>query len=330
MGTLLSLVVPALNEADNVPGLLHRADLIAAELGEVQMELVVVDDGSTDDTSALLTAAEGHPYDLRVVRLARNFGSHAAISAGLRECRGDCAVVLGADAQEPSSLVHEFLDLWRAGNEVVWGVRRSRASRGFLAESASKLFSFLFTRYAGLENYPAEGPSGVLVGRQVIDDLNGLDEINRNVLALIAWLGYDQVVCYYDQLPRAHGDSRWTTTKMVKLAVDSLIQFSSMPLRACTFGGIGIAMIGVLYALVLVGRGIAGVSTPSGWPTLLVVVLVLGGTQLIVVGIVGEYLWRAVEQVRGRPLFVVRSRHFRAAGTVTSAPLAGTADREDE
>jgi dolichol-phosphate mannosyltransferase len=138
------------------------------------------------------------------------------------------------------------------------------------------------------------------------------------------------VVCYYDQLPRAHGDSRWTTTKMVKLAVDSLIQFSSMPLRACTFGGIAVALMGVLYAAVLIGRGIAGVSTPSGWPTLLVVVLVLGGTQLIVVGIVGEYLWRAVEQVRGRPLFVVRSRHFRAAGVVSTPPLDAGPDRETE
>jgi glycosyltransferase involved in cell wall biosynthesis len=327
--TTLSLIVPALNEADNVPGLLARVDLVAAELPGVRVELVVVDDGSTDDTVERLRAAVGHAFDLRVVRLARNFGSHAAISAGLRECVGDCAIVLGADAQEPSSLVHEFLGLWREGNDVVWGVRRSRASRGLVSETASRLFSFLFSRYAGLENYPAEGPSGFLVSRQVIDELNGLDEVNRNVLALVAWLGYDQVVCYYDQLPRAHGESRWTTTKMVKLAVDSLIQFSSMPLRACTFGGIAVAFLGVLYAGVLVGRALLGVSTPSGWPTLLVVVLILGGTQLIVVGIVGEYLWRAVEQVRGRPLFVVRSRHFRAAGEVMPVPPDTPTEQEN-
>lgn len=327
MGDLLSLVVPALNEADNVAGLLRRVDEMVDQVPDLAVELVVVDDGSSDDTVARLLAAGPQRFDLRVTRLARNFGSHAAISAGLRDSRGDCAIVLGADAQEPTTLVAEFVSLWRQGNDVVWGVRRSRVRRGLLSEAASRTFSFLFARYAGLENYPAEGPSGVLVSRAVIDELNGLDEINRNVLALIAWLGFDQVVCYYDQLPREHGESRWTTTKMVKLAVDSLIQFSSMPLRACTFGGLAVALLGVVYATVLIVRASVGVSTPSGWPTLLVVVLVLGGTQLLVVGIVGEYLWRAVEQVRGRPLFVVRSRDFRAAARSVGHVRDGQEDR---
>ena len=148
-------------------------------------------------------------------------------------------MVFGADLQEPPSLLAEFLDHWEAGNQVVWGVRRTRTGRSWANELASKTFSVLFTRYAKLANYPPEGPSGVLVDRCVIDELAQLPERNRNVLALIAWLGFTQTRVDYDQVARKHGQSRWTKRKMVKLAVDSLIQFSSMPLRACTFTGIG-------------------------------------------------------------------------------------------
>ena len=159
----------------------------------------------------------------------------------------------------------------------------------------------------------------MLVDRAVIDELNGLEESNRNVMALVAWLGFNQTRVLYDQLPRQHGESRWTRRKMVKLAVDSLVQFSSMPLRACTFTGLGVACSRPrLRGLMLVVRSVLGVHTPSGWPTILVVVLVLGGIQLTVIGVMGEYVWRAVEETRRRPLYVVRgvthSRH-EVAGT---------------
>ena len=304
---LVSLVVPALDEAANVPGLLIRLEQCRRANPSFDFELVLVDDGSQDGTADALLAVAGPSSGVRVVQLARTFGSHAAISAGLRECAGACAIVLGADAQEPIELVQQFLGEWRSGHEVVWGVRRQRAGRSWRSELPSKAFSALFSRFAGLDHYPAEGPSGVLVDRCVIDEVNQLKERNRNVLALIAWVGHRQTRVAYDQLPRQHGQSRWTTAKMVKLAVDSLIQFSSMPLRLCTFLGLLTAMAGVSYAAVLVLRSAMGVATPSGWPTILVVVLVLGGMQLAVMGVMGEYLWRAVEEVRQRPLYVVRS-----------------------
>lgn len=317
---LVSVVVPALNEAENVQSLISRLVDLQSELASLDFELVVVDDGSVDRTAALVH--ELAPADLPVttVELARSFGSHHAITAGLRACRGDCAIVLGADGQEPTSLVSEFLALWRSGSDVVWGIRKNRA-RGLRHELPSKLFSHLFTRYADLANYPAEGPSGVLLDRAVIDELNQLEESNRNVLALVAWLGFRQSRVLYEQLPREHGESRWTRRKMIKLAIDSLIQFSHMPLRACTFTGIGVAVVGLIYAAFLVARSFAGVDTPSGWPTILVVVLVLGGIQLTVIGIMGEYLWRAVEEVRRRPLYVVReTRH-------SGPTVRGRADR---
>ena len=302
---LVSIVVPALNEFDNVPAVLARmVDLGVAHPG-YDFELVLVDDGSSDGTAdrAIADAPPGVP--VTVVQLSRSFGSHQAITAGLRRTSGACAIVLGADIQEPPELITEFLTNWEQGSDVVWGVRRTRV-RSWRSELPSRLFSYLFTKYADLADYPPEGPSGMLVDRAVLDELNRLEESNRNVMALVAWLGFHQTRVLYDQLPRQHGETRWTRRKMVKLAVDSLVQFSSMPLRACTFTGLGVAALGLVYAIALTVRGLLGVATPSGWPTILVVVLVLGGIQLMVIGVMGEYLWRAVEETRRRPLYVVR------------------------
>jgi dolichol-phosphate mannosyltransferase len=266
----------------------------------------VVDDGSTDGTGDRLRSLATEQDRVTVIRLARSFGSHYAISAGLARCSGDCAVVFGADLQEPPSLLSDFLVRWEQGADVVWGVPQGRVGRSMSRDLASRAFSALFSRFANLANYPPEGPSGVLLDRCVIDEVGRLRESNRNVLALIAWLGFTQVRVDYHQVDRVHGTSRWTRRKMVKLAVDSLIQFSSMPLRLCTTIGASIATAGLVYAIVLVIRSLLGVSTPSGWPTVLVTVLVLGGAQLGVIGVIGEYLWRAVEEARSRPLYVVR------------------------
>lgn len=303
---LISIIVPALNEADNVQGLVDRFGDIAAAHGDYDFELVLVDDGSTDGTADLLLQAADPSSRVTAIRLSRRFGSHYAISAGFDACVGDAAIVLGADLQEPPSLIADFIAGWESGSDVVWGVRRTRAGRSLVQEMFSKSFSLLFTRYAKLENYPAEGPSGVLVTRLVLTELARLPERNRNVLALIAWLGFTQTRVDYDQTARAHGESRWTRRRMLQLAVDSLIQFSSMPLRLCTFTGIGVAFVGMLYALYLVVQVFVGVDTPPGWSTVIVLVLLLGGLQLTVMGVMGEYLWRAVEETRSRPLFVVR------------------------
>jgi dolichol-phosphate mannosyltransferase len=302
---LVSIVIPALNEHENVPGLVDRVADLRSQHPSYDFELVLVDDGSTDGTAQRLLDTAPLGLAVSVVQLSRSFGSHQAISAGMRRASGDAAIVLGADIQEPPELVADFIAAWEGGSDVVWGVRRTR-TRSWRSELPSKAFSYLFTKYADLADYPPEGPSGLLIDRMVIDELNRLEERNRNVLALVAWLGFRQTRVLYDQLPRVHGESRWTRRKMVKLAVDSLIQFSSMPLRACTFTGLGVAFLGVAYAILLVARSLVGVNTPSGWPTLLVVVLLLGGIQLAVIGVMGEYVWRAVEETRRRPLYVVR------------------------
>lgn len=315
---LVSVIVPALNEAQNVPGLLKRFGQFSIDNPRYDFELVLVDDGSTDGTADLVVDLASADDRVTVIQLSRSFGSHYAISAGMARCGGDCAIVLGADLQEPPSLLQDFIAHWENGSEVVWGVRRSRVGRSGPQEFVSKAFSSIFTRYANLTNYPPEGPSGVLIDRCVIDELAQLSERNRNVFALIAWLGYTQTRVEYDQIARAHGKSRWTRRKMIKMAADSFLQFSSMPLRLCSLIGAIVATAGLLYALLLVIRSVSGVTTPSGWPTVLVVMLVLGGTQLTLMGIMGEYLWRAVEETRARPVYVVRD--VRVAGADPSTP----------
>jgi dolichol-phosphate mannosyltransferase len=322
---LVSILVPALNESDNVPGLLERFGQFSVRHPDHDFELVLVDDGSTDGTADRLL--ELAPPDSRItaVRLSRSFGSHYAISAGLPRCSGDCAVVFGADLQEPPSLLADFLKKWEEGDDVVWGVRRTRTGRSALLEFASKTFTSSFTRYAGLSNYPPEGPSGVLLDRIVMEEVQRLPERNRNILALIAWLGFTQSRVEYDQEARRHGRSRWTTRKMIKLAIDSWIQFTSLPLRLSSFVGVTVAFLGLIYAIVLVIRSLLGVSTPAGWATVIVIVLVLGGTQLTMVGVMGEYLWRSVEESRGRPLYVVRD--VRVAGSEAAAANGKTRRR---
>jgi polyisoprenyl-phosphate glycosyltransferase len=315
---LISVVVPALNEAQHVPHLLKRVAHFGIDFPEYEFELVLVDDGSADGTADLVLQLAAPDDRVTVVRLARSFGSHYAISAGLTQAAGDCAVVFGADLQEPPSLLADFIAHWENGSDVVWGVRRSRSGRSALHELVSRSFSAVFARYANLANYPPEGPSGVLMDRCVIDEVGRLREHNRNVLALVAWLGFTQTRVDYDQQARRFGESRWTRRKMMKLAVDSMIQFSSMPMRLFSFTGLAVAAIGLVYALVLVARSLAGVTTPAGWPTVIVLVLVLGGLQLTVIGIMGEYLWRGVEETRGRPLYVVRD--VRVAGRAKNAP----------
>lgn len=301
----VSIVVPIYNESENANALANRFGELSSLFEDVDFEFITVDDGSTDGGVDLLRSRVGADLDLTVVELSRNFGSHQAVTAGLDHAQGDCAVVIGADLQEPVVLIRHFIEEWRNGYDVVWGVRERRAQEG-LGTSLSKLFSRLFHRYSEIKSYPAEGPSGVLASRVVLDRLREMRERNRNVYGLIAWLGFRSIEVRYNQQARAAGKSKWTKRGLLRLAVDSFVQFSSTPLKFATGIGAITATLGFIYALVLGLRAIWIGTAPEGWTTVTVLVLVLGGIQLLMIGVIGEYLWRATDEARQRPRYVVK------------------------
>lgn len=303
---LLSLIVPAFNERESVADIIGFYREIRMIHTDLQFELIVVDDGSSDGTAEALEALVTIDDDVRILTLSRNFGSHAAITAGFAYALGEAALTLSADRQEPLESIGAFIDEWRAGGEIVWGLRSVRSTRRGLTESFATAFSRVFQSNSDVPTYPRDGPSQILVGRGVLDTLNAMPELNRNVLAMAAWVGFDQRKIYFQQLPRPHGVSKWTTRKKMKLVVDSFVEFSHAPLEWIAWVGLGVGALGALSLISSLVLVFTPASDGSGVALISGLVLAVGGMNLVALGVLGEYVWRAGDDARGRPVFVVK------------------------
>ncbi len=302
----LSFVLPAYCEADNLPKLLPRL-LAQAELCD-ELEIIVVDDHSHDRTFAVLREWGAKDPRIKALRLARNSGSHMAILCGLSTATGDVAVVLAADGQDPPEFTPELLDAWRKGHHVVWAVRSAREGETATTRLFSRLYYATMNRWSSVRLPPA-GADFLLLDKRVIKALVEIPERNTSLLALITWLGFSQTELPYVKEARASGRSKWTFRKKVRLAVDSLLGFSTAPLRLATsvglaFGGAGFLYAGALFVNKVSGGALFGDTSTEGWNALMIVVLVSSGMTMTMLGVVGEYLWRALEEVRGRPRFL--------------------------
>jgi polyisoprenyl-phosphate glycosyltransferase len=302
----LTVVTPAFNEAANLPLLYDRLRGVLDNI-PIPWEWRIVDDHSCDRTFAVISEMASSDARVQGVRLARNSGSHLAVTCGLTQALGDCAVIMAADLQDPPELLPDLLSHWRKGAQVVWAVRQGREGERASTVTFSRLYYFLMRHVAGLHTMPARGADFFLLDRAVLDALRSFSESNTTLLGLITWMGFRQTEVSYVKEARVHGKSGWNLSKKIKLVVDSLTAFSFLPVRFMSALGITVALVGFLYALVVLANALFGAPV-GGWTSLMIVVLVLGGIQLTMMGVLGEYLCRALDEARKRPRFLIEAR----------------------
>jgi glycosyltransferase involved in cell wall biosynthesis len=322
---LLSVVAPVYNEEQTIEEF-HRR--VVAALGELPFELVLVDDGSTDSTAPLLHDLAERDRRVRVVSLSRNFGHQAALTAGLDHARGDAVVMLDADLQDPPELIPRMLEEWRRGTDVVYAVRRLRPGETRLKLSTARWFYRLFSRLAQID-LEQEAGDFRLLDRRALDALNSMRERNRFLRGMTVWVGFTQTAVPYDRDPRFAGVTKYSGRRMIRFSLDAISSFSNVPLQMATLLGFlfsGIAFLGIPVAI---GFRIAGQFVP-GITTVLLVMLLLGGIQLITVGLIGEYLGRVYDEVKRRPLYVVRDRRNIPLDEGGESVPIGRAVAEDE
>ncbi|MEO0397123.1 MAG: glycosyltransferase family 2 protein [Cyanobacteria bacterium P01_A01_bin.137] len=303
-GPELSVVVPLYCEASNIDTLFQRLESVLGQL-EMSYEIVCVDDGSKDRTLEGLIAHHYRNPRIKVVALSRNFGKETALTAGINYTRGQAVVPIDADLQDPPELISELVARWREGYDVVYAKRRTREGETWFKKFTANSFYRTIGRMSQVP-IPQDTGDFRLLDRQVVEALKQLPERNRFMKGLFAWVGYKQTYITYDRAARYSGDTKWNYWKLWNFAVDGITSFSMVPLKVWSYVGMGISSVSLLYATYLVLRTIVqGVDLP-GYASLMVAVLFMGGIQLISLGVIGEYLGRVYEEVKGRPLYFVR------------------------
>ncbi len=301
---MLSVVAPVYDEEALVEEFCVRVR--AALDDDVEFELILVDDGSTDETPRLLAELASADQRIRVITLSRNFGHQAALTAGLDHARGDAVVMLDADLQDPPELIGEMVARWSAGADVVYAVRRERAGETRVKLATARWFYRLFARLTQIDLAQNAGDFRLL-DRRALDALSSMRERSRFLRGMTVWVGFEQSAVPYDRDPRTAGETKYTLRRMTRFSLDAISSFSHVPLQAATVMGFIFSAAAFLGIPIAIGFRIAGEFVP-GITTVLFVVLLLGGIQLITVGLIGEYLGRVYDEVKRRPLYVVRER----------------------
>ncbi|MCS6771402.1 MAG: glycosyltransferase family 2 protein [Kiritimatiellae bacterium] len=302
----VSVVVPFLNEEENLPVLYERVKSALSNVPE-KWELVLVDDGSTDGSAAWATQKAAEDPRVKLVQLSRNFGHQIAITAGMDYATGDAVVIIDADLQDPPEVIPELLARWREGFEVVYAVRKSREGETWLKKFLAAAFYRIFYRMSRVK-VPMDAGDFRLVDRKVVDALRNVRELHRFMRGLTCWVGFRQCAVYYERAARHAGVTKYPIWKSLNLAWDGFTSFSGAPLRWMTGIGLFFSLAGLLFALrVVLGKIFGWIDTVRGWTSLMAVVLVLGGIQLMCMGLLGQYVSRIFEETKKRPLYFVRS-----------------------
>ena len=299
----LSLVVPVFNEESSVGAFLESIQPVIAKLG-CEYEILFVNDGSRDNTlDALRNAKEANPF-IAILSLSRNFGKEAALTAGLDHAKGEVVIPIDVDLQDPPELIADFIARWRAGADIVYGVRTSRATDGMAKRTSARYFYKLFNLMSPLQ-IPFDAGDYRLMDRRVVDEIKKLQERNRFMKGLMAWPGFRTESVEFERRHRAAGHSSWNYWKLWNFALDGITSFSTLPLRLWLYVGGVISILSFFYAVfIIIHAFITGGDVP-GYPSLMVSIMFFGGIQLFSIGLVGEYVGRIFLETKGRPIYII-------------------------
>lgn len=297
-----SVVIPAFNEASGLADFHTRLRAVMDPLGS--WEAIYVDDGSTDGTRAVIDAIRGTDGRAAVLALSRNFGKEIATTAGLDHASGDAVIVIDADLQDPPEVIPELVAAWRQGFDMVNAQRRAREGETPLKRLTAKLF-YRLMRHAGPVKLPTDTGDFRLMSRRVVDAIGQLRERHRFMKGLFAWVGFPTTTVFFDRAPRHAGETKWNYWRLWNLALEGITSFTVVPLKLATYLGLIVAFISVLYAAEVIVKTLILGNTVAGYPSLMTVVLFLGGVQLVTLGVIGEYLGRIFNETKYRPLYLV-------------------------
>lgn len=321
---LHSIVVPMYNEQAVAEEFLSRARASFANLPDY--EIIIIDDGSKDATFEIVSAAAAADPHIKVVRFARNFGHQTATTAGIDLATGDTVSVIDADLQDPPELICEMIEKWREGADIVFAVRESRSGESAFKKATASGYYRLLRGMAKVD-IPVDTADFRLMSRKAVEGLKSMRERSRYMRGLVGWMGLERAEITYHRDPRHAGETKYPLRKMLRLALDGIVSFSTIPLHFATFLGASAAGLSFVYALYAIVMKIAGGYVVPGWASLIVSVLFIGGVQLITLGVVGEYIGRIYDEVRQRPLYLVsdvRGFEGAAAEHFSRSPLPHT------
>lgn len=303
MTNKVSVIIPFLNEEENIPLLTEALNIFFSEEKGFLVEILFVDDGSTDRSLSVLKSSKHANYACRVISLSKNFGSHAALRAGIMHASGDYICFMYADLQDPLTLIDRLYKVCIGGTDVCWASRET-SENSFFEKTFSKTYAYLMKKYA-IASYPEKGFDVVMFNKKVQLCLNQTIESNSSVFLQILILGFKQSSISYKKESRKKGKSKWTLSKKIKLLVDSFIAFSYAPIRFVTLIGTTLFIIGLLWTGYIITRKLVYNDLEEGWPALISILTIGFGITNISLGIIAEYLWRTLDSARKRPVFIV-------------------------
>ena len=305
--TILSIIIPCYNEQEVIDETMKRVESLCLTLSGFSIELIFVDDGSSDNTYKLLKSYSVDSAQVKLIRLSRNFGHQIAVTAGIEYASGDAIVLIDADLQDPPELIPKMIEKWQEGYDVVFCQRKKRNGESKFKVATAKVF-YRILSYLSDVDIPIDTGDFRLMDRKVVDVLKKMPENDRFIRGMVAWVGFKQFALQYERKERFAGKSKYPFWKMVKFAVDGILSFSIKPLRLSTlFGFVSslLAFIGMIYALIMWLVG----SPVLGWTLMFIAIMFFGGVQLISLGIMGEYIGRSYVESKRRPLYAVREKH---------------------